>query len=165
MPPAAMRSVTINQAGQMPGAKAPRSAARRSSLRGTTVQRSVITATSMRRPVAGGRTVHLALTGTGMAETDHLHDWRPPRDEDWQRLRALLRAVMTDPDADSRPQRRPRRVPCREFLHLGITKYHGGRQSEATSTSIVPAQCAQRPGRAGGTDTSVERPHATQYSR
>lgn len=39
------------------------------------------------------------------------------------------------------------------------------RQSPTISTSIVPLQWLQRPTRAGATDDSVERPHATQYTR
>src|SRR5262249_13186262 len=38
-------------------------------------------------------------------------------------------------------------------------------QSAASSTSIVPPQAGQRPGRAGAVDPSLERPQATQYVR
>ena len=76
-----------------------------------------------------------------MAVTDHLHDWRQPCDEDWQRLRALLRAAMIRcrllADAWDEAQRDVRTIAgenssiglgrlCRTCPHGTRTRRHAG---------------------------------------
>jgi ATP-dependent RNA helicase DeaD len=52
-----------------------------------------------------------------------------------------------------------RRLVRRRWMQSGLA------QSGVISTSIVPPQSAQRPGRGGTTEPSVERPQAKQYKR
>jgi hypothetical protein len=78
------------------------------------------------RAMTGRRIVHLALTGSVMAETDHLHDWLPPGDEDWRRLRALLRAAMIRcrPPADAWDEaQRDVRPMVGENSSIGLGRY------------------------------------------